>query len=161
MTESGPVHDHCRPDAQREHELLPEGSDDSDDYVEEGPIRVYHPDRRHYTGDIHEDNVESRTAIPLAQLNNSPSNRLCFINQEHVTLLQAHTAHNINARKTLRQDTKHLQDAIIKYGYRDTRNSNLWCVLALPQLWKCPLHPLAIFWSQRTKFSVDITVLQP
>jgi hypothetical protein len=105
------------------HEPQPEASDDSDDYVEEGPIRVYRPDRRHYTGDIHEDSVECRTSIPLAQLNNSPSFRLRFINEEHVTHLQAHTAHNINARKTLRQDTKHLQDAIIKYGYRDTRHS--------------------------------------
>jgi len=122
MTESGPVHDRGRPDATREHEQLRKGSDDSDDYVEEGQIREYRPDRRSYVGDVHETMVESRTAIPLAQLINGPSSRLRIMKQD-ITLLQAHTAHNINTRKTLRQDTKHLQDAIIKYGYRDTRDS--------------------------------------
>jgi len=127
MTDSDPAEDRCRPDAPREHEPLPEDSDDSDDYVEDGCIREYRPDRRHYTDDIHEDSIECRIAIPLAQLNNGPSTRLRFIHADHVTHLQANTTHNINARKTLtdRQDTKHLQDAIIKYGYRDTRNSIL------------------------------------
>ena len=125
MTESGPVHDRCRPGAPDKHEPLPEGSDDSDDYVEEGPIRVYHPDRRHYTGDMHEDSVECRIAVPLAQLNDGPNTRFRFMHEDVITELQAHTAHNITARKTLtdRQDTKHLQDAIVKYGYRDTRHS--------------------------------------
>ena len=122
MTDSGPVHDRCRPAKPKKHEQLLEGSGDSDDYVEEGQIREYRPDRRRYVGDIHDTRVESRTAIPLAQLINSPSTRPRFLKQD-VTLLQAHTAHNINTRKTLRQDTKHLQDAIIKYGYRDTRDS--------------------------------------
>ena len=123
MTESGTAEHRCRPATPGEHEPLTECSDDSIDYVEEGPRRVYRPDRRHYTGDIHEDGVECRTAVPLAQLNYSPSTRLRFINEEHVMLLQAHTAHNSNARKTLRHATKPLQDAIVKYGYRDTRHS--------------------------------------
>ena len=123
MTESDPAEDRCRPATPGEYKPLPECSDDSDDYVEEGPIREYRHDRRHYTGDIHEDSVECITAIPLAQLNYSQSTLPRFINEEHVTLLQAHTAHNIYARKTLRQDTKHLQDAIVRYGYRDTRHS--------------------------------------
>ena len=122
MTDSGPVHDRCRPAKPKKHEQLLEGSGDSDDYVEEGQIREYRPDRRCYVGDIHETMVESRTAIPLAHLINSSSNRPRFLEQD-VRLLKAHTAHNINTRKTLRQDTKHLQDAIIKYGYRDTRDS--------------------------------------